>query len=155
MNIKWTGKSLDRHRRWMFQSLENERRNAPSMSTFWDYGIEINTDLKWRDRYGLAYSKNPCPCGNHTFPNKVHLWDLGSMRPQVMFFPGSDDALNWEMCNFCMGMGSCFYFMTCKKHQSSHAEIAYFHTLLVCMNCVLDDKQVEPYWRRATRSQVD
>ena len=30
-------------------------------------------------------------------------------------------APHWEMCDFRMGMGSCFYPMKLKKHQSSHA----------------------------------
>ena len=38
------------------------------------------------------YSQNPCPCGNRTFPNKVHHQGLGSMRPEAECFPGSDDA---------------------------------------------------------------
>ncbi len=36
-------------------------------------------------------------------------------------FPGCDDAPCWEMCDSHMGMGSCFYPMTCEKHQGSHA----------------------------------
>ncbi len=39
-------------------------------------------------------------------------------------FPGSDDAPSWEMCDFCMDMGSCFYPMTCKKHQCSQLRIS-------------------------------
>ena len=83
------------------------------------------------------YSKNPCPYGNHTFPNEVHHQGLGSTRLQGECFLGSDDAPSWKMWDFCTGMASCFYPMTCKKHQGSHAEIAHFHTRLCCMNCVL------------------
>ena len=32
------------------------------------------------------------------------------------------------MCDFCMGMGSCFYPMTREEHQGSDVEITYFHT---------------------------
>ncbi len=78
----------------------------------------------------MEYSKNPCPCVNHTFPNEVHHQGLGSMRLQAERFSGSDDAPSWEMCDFRMGMGSCIYPMTCKKHQGSHEEIMHFHTSL-------------------------
>ena len=30
--------------------------------------------------------------------------------------------------DFRMDMGSCFYLMTCKKHQGTHAEVVHFHT---------------------------
>ena len=62
-----------------------------------------------------TYSMNPWP--NCTFPNNVHHQGLWSIRLQVVCFPGSDDAPSWEMCGFCMGIGSCFYSMTFKKHQ--------------------------------------
>ncbi len=68
-----------------------------------------------------CYNKNPCLCRNRKCPNKVHHQDLGSMRPQAECFPGSDDAPCWEICDFCMGMGSCFYL--------THP--------FFCMNCVL------------------
>ena len=74
-------------------------------------------------------------CRNHTFPNEVHNQGLGSTRPQVKCCPGSDDAPSWEMFDFHMGMDSCFYPMTCKKHQGSHVEIAHFCIRLFCMNC--------------------
>ena len=83
------------------------------------------------------YSKNPCPCGNHKFPNEVHHQGLGSMKVQAKCFLGSGDASCWEVCNFHMGMGSCFNPMTYKKHQSIHAEIALFCIPLFYMNCVL------------------
>ncbi len=57
--------------------------------------------------------------------------------PLAECFPGPDDVPNWETCDFCMGMGSCIHYMTCKKHQGSHAEIAYLRTPLFCMKCVL------------------
>ena len=101
-------------------------------------------------------SKNPCPCRNHTFlnevhhqgmgrtllhakcfpgycafPNEVHHQGLGSTRRQAKCFISSDDAPSWEMCNFCKGMGSCLYPMTCKKHQGCHAKIAHFCTPLI------------------------
>ena len=50
---------------------------------------------------------------------------------------GSDDAPSWEMCNFHMDMGSCFYPMTCEKHQGSHAETVHFRTPLFCLNGAL------------------
>ena len=62
---------------------------------------------------------------------------LGSTRPHAECFPGSDDAPSWEMCNFSMGMGPCFYPMTHKKHQGSHVEIMHFRTPLSYMSCVL------------------
>ena len=52
-------------------------------------------------------------------------------------FDGSDDALSWEMCDFHMGKASCFYPMTWKKHQVSHAKITHFHTPIFSMICVL------------------
>ena len=82
------------------------------------------------------YSKNPCLCRNCTFPKEVHNMGLGSMRLKALCFAGSDDAPSWEMCNFHMVMCSCFYPMTCKKHQCSHPEIAHFHTPISCTNCV-------------------
>ena len=51
-------------------------------------------------------SKNPCPCRNHTFP--MHHWNLESTWPAASCFPGPDNALQWEMCNFCTGMVSCW-----------------------------------------------
>ena len=96
----------------------------------------------WRELYWVSISmqimiiylehcsKSPCLCGNHTFPDKGHHQGLRSMRPQAECFPGSDDALSWEMWDFCTGTGSCFYPLTCKKHQDSHAKIAHFYTPL-------------------------
>ena len=53
-------------------------------------------------------SKNPCPCRNRTFPNSVHHQNLDSIQPVVSCFPGLDDAASWEMCDFPIGMGSCY-----------------------------------------------
>ncbi len=82
------------------------------------------------------YSKNPCWCGNWTFSNKVHRRP-GKHKAAGQVLSRFRYAPIWEMCNFCTGMGFCFYPMTCKKHQGSHVEITHFHTLLFCMNCVL------------------
>ena len=73
----------------------------------------------------LEYSKKPCPCRNCTFLNEMHHQYLGSTRPVASCFLGTDDPPSWEMCNISMGMSSCFYPMTCKKHQSSHVEITH------------------------------
>ena len=54
--------------------------------------------------------KNPCPWGNCTFPSEVHNQGLGSMRSEAKCLPGSDDGLS---------VRSCFYPMTCKKHQQA------------------------------------
>ena len=40
----------------------------------------------------LQYTKNPCPCGNRTFPNNVHHQGLGSTRQPAQCLPGSDHA---------------------------------------------------------------
>ena len=53
-------------------------------------------------------SKNPWPCGNCTFPNLMHHQNLESTQPEASCFPGPDDAPHCEMCDFCMGMGSCY-----------------------------------------------
>ena len=49
------------------------------------------------------------------FPTRCinRAWEAWSCRP------------SWEMNNFGMGMCSCFYPMTCKKHQGSHVETAH------------------------------
>ncbi len=83
------------------------------------------------------YIKSSCPCENCAFPNKVHHQGLGSTRLQAECFPGSNDVLSWEICDFHMGMGSSFYPITCKKYQGSHVEIVHFHTPLFCMSSVL------------------
>ena len=55
-------------------------------------------------------------------------------------FQGPDDTPSWEMCIFRLGMGSCFYPMTCNlndtKHLASHVEIAHVHAPPFCVNCV-------------------
>ncbi len=38
----------------------------------------------------------------------MHHQNLENTQPAVSCFPGSDDAPQWEMCDFCMGMGSCY-----------------------------------------------
>ena len=82
------------------------------------------------------YSKKPCVL-------KSHISQLGaSSGPGKHKVSGQVLSRSWwcielEMCNFHKGMSSCFYPMTCKKHQGGHAEIAHFHTHLFCMNCVL------------------
>ena len=53
-------------------------------------------------------SKNPCPCGNSTFPNSVYYLNLESTQSVASCFSGPDDASHWQMCDFCMGMGSCY-----------------------------------------------
>ena len=53
-------------------------------------------------------SKNPCPCANHTFPSEVHHRNLERTQPAASCFPGPDDAPHWEICNFHMGMDSCY-----------------------------------------------
>ncbi len=59
----------------------------------------ISLWLPWYVSYrSWDKSKNPCPCRNHTFPNSMSV---------ALCFPGLDDALSWEMCDFCIGMGSC------------------------------------------------
>ena len=50
-------------------------------------------------------SKNPCPCGNHTFPSSVQHQNLESTQPATSCFPGTDDVPR-EMCDFCTGIGS-------------------------------------------------
>ena len=99
------------------------------------------------DKYSLAAHSTICKfciiarmhacVENRQFPNEMHHQVLGSMKPHAECCPGSDDAPSWEICNFCMGMGSCFYPMTSKKFKASHAEIAQFCTPLFCTNCVL------------------
>ena len=61
----------------------------------------------------------------------------GNARSQAECFQGSEDAVSWEMCDFRMGMDSCFYPMAFKKHQGSRVEITHVCTPLFCMNCVL------------------
>ena len=41
------------------------------------------------------------------------------------------------MCDVHMCMGSCFYPMTSKKHQGTHAEITHLGTRLICINYFL------------------
>ena len=33
---------------------------------------------------------------------------LKSTQPAALCFPGLDDAPCWEMCDFCVGMNSCY-----------------------------------------------
>ena len=53
-------------------------------------------------------SKNPGLCRYCIFPHSVHHQNLGNTQPVASCFPGPGDAPHWEMCNFCIGMGSCY-----------------------------------------------
>ena len=48
----------------------------------------------WLSYTSWDKSKNPCPCGNHIFPNLVHHQNLDSTWPAACF-PGPDDAARW------------------------------------------------------------
>ncbi len=89
---------------------------------------EINKAIYIDVQMKQWYSKKPCLYKNCTFSNEVHHQGLGRTMSWAKCCPGSDDALSWKLCDFHMGMGSCFYPMTCKKHQDSHAEIGHFCT---------------------------
>ena len=61
------------------------------------FGMDASiTQFGWRNTMRIFvsqhYSKNPCPCGNRTFPIDVHYQGLESMMPQAVCFPGPDDA---------------------------------------------------------------
>ena len=74
------------------------------------------------------YSKTPCQSQNRRSPGPA------SMRPQAECLPDSDDAPCGEMCNFYIGMGCCFYPMTCKKQPCGKCTFLYSP---FCMKCIL------------------
>ena len=53
-------------------------------------------------------SKNRCPFGNRALSKSMYHQNLKSTLPVTLCFWGPDDASHWEMCNFRMGMGSCY-----------------------------------------------
>ena len=59
------------------------------------------------------YSKNPWPLGIHTIPNEVSLRGQETMRLKAECFLGPEGSLNWEVFEFTMARGSCFYPMAC------------------------------------------
>ena len=105
----------------------------------------LHIDIKYhRLLISCQYSKNPCSCGNHTFPRGViRTWQTWGHRyhafqDSLMWsraascLPGPDDAPSLQMCDFHMSMDSCFYPTTCNldytKHQNNCVKIAHFHT---------------------------
>ena len=56
----------------------------------------------------LDKNKNRCLCGNLTFPNLMHHHSLESTQPMAFWFAGPDVASCWKVCDFCMGMCSCY-----------------------------------------------
>ena len=82
-------------------------------------------------------SKNPCPCSNHTFPNSVHHQNLESSQPAASCFPTPDDARRWEICNLCMGTGSC-YIVPLMIYLSVQSPIMDVHGVTKVVN-VLDE----------------
>ena len=68
----------------------------------------------------------PYPAYQVLYPCYIHVeiahfstrWIIGTCKAQGR---RPDDTQSREMCDFCTGMGSCFYPMTCKKYHGSHA----------------------------------
>ena len=80
--------------------------------------------------------KNPHPCRNCTFPKSVYHQNLESAWPVASCYPDPDDAPCWEMCDFCLGMGSSYstpiynvlpylvpIFKTCGKYLDQHESL--------------------------------
>ena len=80
------------------------------------------------------YSKSPCPCRNHTFPNLVHHQNLESTHLQE---PRSFQKLHISQWGASSWHGK-HKDHDPEEHQDSHAEIAHFCTPFFCITCVLD-----------------
>ncbi len=85
-------------------------------------------------------SNKPCPCRDCTFPNLVHHQNLESTRPAASCFPGPEDAPRWEMCDFLMGVGSCYIAFMHLKDGGTVKKIAWY-----CPICLRQSPFVEAY----------
>ncbi len=103
--------------------------------------VTIQTELRVSDMAKhddhTRLSQEPMPVWKLHISQRSSSSGPGNHKPVALRLPGPHDAPHWEMCDFHMGTGSCFYPMACVKHQNSHADIARFCTPLFCMNCVL------------------
>ena len=80
------------------------------------YFIPWPRDAQFMQTHGcfdLSFSlwdkgKSQCPWRNHPFSNSVRQQNMKSTRSTALCLPGSDDAPHWEMCDFCICMGSCY-----------------------------------------------
>ena len=55
-----------------------------------------------------SWDKSKNPCESQTFANPIHHHYLESTQRVASCFPSPDDAPHLEMCDFHMGMGSCY-----------------------------------------------
>ena len=54
-------------------------------------------------------SKNPYPLRNCIIPNSATAGDPGTIQPAAEMFLGPQQVPCWELCDFAMGIGSCFF----------------------------------------------
>ena len=90
---------------YILQSLHTQFECVPPE----DYSQKLHTWVCFDHSLDKNYSKNPWALGICTIPNEVGLVGQEPTRLKVEWVLGLQDPLNWELCEFSMARGPCFY----------------------------------------------
>ena len=91
--------------RYAFQLIEGYHCNHCSQNPSQWKIVTFSFPLTCLIRMIRGYNKNSYPLRNRILPNKV---TIGAQEPRD-HRPSGSWGPNWELCDFSMGMGSCFY----------------------------------------------